>query len=339
LEQLGAKIVVAQADVSQREQLTQVLGGIEQSLPPLRGVIHAAGLLDDGVLRQLDWERLEKVMAPKVEGAWNLHLLTQDKPLDFFILFSSAASLLGSPGQGNHMAANTFLDVLAHYRQKLGLPGLSINWGAWSEIGAAAKRQAETQIALKGVGAIAPHQGLQILEALMQESSAQVGVVPINWSQFLEAGIIPSFFEDFSQRTGQHSEEQPEFLQQLQATPPEERRACLAAHIRVQIAKVLGFSPSEVDMQKGFFDLGMDSLTSVELKNRLQNSLGCSLSSTVAFDYPTVEALVDYLAQEVLDLSFDAEAGETDSLAELSQDDIADLLAQELLEIEQGKKP
>jgi NADPH:quinone reductase-like Zn-dependent oxidoreductase/acyl carrier protein len=301
LEQLGAKIVVAQADVSQREQLAQVLGEIEQSLPPLRGVIHAAGILDDGVLRQLDWERLERVMAPKVEGAWNLHLLTQDKPLDFFILFSSAASLLGSPGQGNHVAANTFLDTLAHYRQKLGLPGLSINWGAWSEIGAAAKRQVDEQMSLKGVGAIAPHQGLQILEALMQEPSAQVGAIPVNWSQLLEKGIASPFFTDFYRVSEQQPKRPSALLQQLKQKRASDRQAFLVAHLQGEVGKVLGLQLSQLpNPGQGFFDIGMDSLMAIELRNRLEISLGVSVSSTVIFEYPTIKDLARYIAEEVL---------------------------------------
>jgi malonyl CoA-acyl carrier protein transacylase len=330
LEQLGANILVVQADVSQKEQLITVLEQIQQSLSPLRGVIHAAGILDDGVLEQMNWPRFETVMAPKVQGAWNLHTLTLDTPLDCFILFSSAASLLGSPGQGNHVAANSFLDSLAHYRQSLGLAGMSINWGAWSEIGAAARKQ----VSFPGIGVISPEQGITLLEQLISESTAQVGVVPIDWSQF------PShtpFFADFLTQAKVILEEQSEFLQQLLATPPQEQRSYLATHVRSQIAQVLGFSPKEIDMHKGFFDLGMDSLTSVEFKNRLQNSLGLVLPSTVAFDYPNLETLVDFLAQEMLEITPVSEE-KTEGLANLSGDDIADLLAQELLEIEQGKQ-
>ncbi|ELS00023.1 type I polyketide synthase, partial [Gloeocapsa sp. PCC 73106] len=156
--QLGEKILVKQADVSQPEQIAQVIAEIEAELPPLKGVIHAAGVLDDGTLAKMSWSRFETVMAPKVQGGWNLHKLTKD--LDRFILFSSAASLLGSPGQGNHVTANYFLDSLAHYRKYLGLPGLSINWGIWASIGAAARQK----VSFKGIGAIEPEEGLAILE-------------------------------------------------------------------------------------------------------------------------------------------------------------------------------
>ncbi|PYS24487.1 MAG: hypothetical protein DMF72_05330, partial [Acidobacteria bacterium] len=128
----GAEILVIKADVAQREELAAALAEIDRSQPPLRGIIHAAGTLDDGVLIQLDRERFEGVMRPKVDGAWNLHVLTLDRPLDFFVFFSSAASVLGSPAQGNYAAANAFMDALAHRRRSQGRPALSINWGSWS---------------------------------------------------------------------------------------------------------------------------------------------------------------------------------------------------------------
>ncbi|KMW70467.1 type I polyketide synthase, partial [Limnoraphis robusta] len=177
LERLGAKVIITQADISDDKKVTKIFQNIKQNLPPLRGIFHAAGVLEDGVLMQLNSEKFERVMKPKMHGAWNLHQLTKDIPLDYFVLFSSAASLLGSPGQANHVAANTFLDMLAHYRQMLGLPGLSINWGAWSEVGAAAERQVTQHMSLKGVGTISPQQGLEILEELIAQPDPQVGVI------------------------------------------------------------------------------------------------------------------------------------------------------------------
>ncbi|ACB52426.1 polyketide synthase [Crocosphaera subtropica ATCC 51142] len=342
LKALGANIIVAQGDVSNQEQLEAILQNIETASPapsassaPLKGIIHAAGVLDDGVLKQLTWERFNKVMSPKVQGAWNLHTLSQDKPLDFFVLFSSAASLLGSPGQANHVTANTFLDTLAHYRRSQGLPALSMNWGVWSDIGAAAKRQVNRQ----GVGAIAPSQGIASLEQLMKDSMTQVGVVPINWNKFLQFNPNIPFFANFKPKKAKLAENKNNFLQQLQTIPPEDKRDSLKDYIRSEVAQVLGFNPSDINMETGFFDLGMDSLTSMEFKNRLQNSFGCTLPSTLAFDYPTGEALVNYLATEVLKITQDTDPPpEEDNTEDLSQDDIADLLAQELLEIKGGEQ-
>ena len=132
-------------------------------MPPLQGVIHAAGLLDDGILLHQNWGRFERVFAPKVQGAWQLHTLTCHLPLDFFVMFSSTASLMGSPGQGNYAAANSFMDVLAHHRRSLGLPATSINWGGWAEIGLAARHRVDERVALQGMGLILPAHGLAIL--------------------------------------------------------------------------------------------------------------------------------------------------------------------------------
>ncbi len=139
-----------QADVSHKEQLTQALADIEADLPVLRGVIHSAGVLDDGALVQQNWERFQTVFAPKVDGGYLLDALTRHLPLDFFVLFSSASAVLGSPGQSNHAAANAFLDALAYHRRGLGLPALSINWGVWDQIGAAAERSVGGRVSSRG---------------------------------------------------------------------------------------------------------------------------------------------------------------------------------------------
>jgi acyl transferase domain-containing protein/acyl carrier protein/predicted O-methyltransferase YrrM len=344
LEEAGAKVVILQADVSKIEQVAKVLADIEQSLPPLRGIIHAAGVLDDGVLSSQNWQRFENVLAPKVQGAWNLHTLTKEFPLDFFVLFSSASSLLGYQAQANHAAANTFLDALAYYRQAQGLAGLSINWGAWSEIGAAAKRKAGERMEMQGIGTIAPHQGLQILEQLFSQSATQIGVVPINWSQFLltQWGSLP-FFNHFKQVKAQTvSKQEINFVEQLKAMPAKEQRTHLITHVQSQVANVLGSNASPIEAQQGFFDFGFDSLTSIELRNRLQKSLGCSLPSTVLFSHPTVEELVEYLASDVLGLGENVQNDdnlnqprqsndeEFDYLKDLNHDELEALINQDL---------
>ncbi|MBE9216665.1 KR domain-containing protein, partial [Plectonema cf. radiosum LEGE 06105] len=310
------------------------------SPPPLRGVIHAAGVLDDGILHSMTWERFTNVIHPKVLGAWNLHDLTQDFPLDFFVLFSSATALFGSPGQANHVAANVFLDALAHYRQSIGKPGLSINWGIWSDVGSAAERNADKEMQMKGIGAIAPQDGIDLFAKLLQFDTPQIGVLPINWSQFLQQNITSPFFTDFISSSQIQSAKTVEtgYLESLFAAKPSERRYLLEMHLRTQISQILGFSPDEIDAEKGFFDLGMDSLTSVELKNRLQKSLKISLPSTIIFDQPTLNALLDYLIEQINLENHQVEQPVETELTELSEDEVADLLAQELMEIERGKQ-
>ncbi|MBP5971591.1 SDR family NAD(P)-dependent oxidoreductase [Brasilonema sp. CT11] len=304
LEQAGARVTVAQADVADRNAIAQVVSNIQQFLPPLRGMIHAAGVLEDGVLHQQTWDRFVKVMAPKVQGAWHLHQLSQDQPLDFFVLFSSTASLLGSPGQSNHAAANAFLDTLSYYRKSQGLPGLSINWGFISKVGAAAKRQADVKAKQLGLEAISPQHLLLAFEQLLETSAVQVGVVPINWSEFFNQQLSSwSLFSNWREadRLPATAMFQSQLLEQLEVASASERRDLLIAHVREQVAKVLRLRPSQlIDLHQGFFDLGMDSLTSVELRIHLQSSLGCSVPSTTVFDYPTLAQLVDYLEQQVV---------------------------------------
>jgi acyl transferase domain-containing protein/acyl-CoA synthetase (AMP-forming)/AMP-acid ligase II/acyl carrier protein len=317
-EQSGTRISVAQADVSDPQALAQLLEPYLQhySPTPLRGIIHAAGVLDDGVLMQQRWESFESVMAPKVQGAWNLHVLTQNHPLDFFVLFSSAASLIGSAGQANYSAANAFLDALAHDRRAMKLPGLSINWGAWQDVGLAAQHQVSKTLEAKGLGSISSQQGLAILEELLSQPAApQVGVLPIHGSQW-QSSSAP-FFRDFAT---QSAEDQPlmtniAFLQELETAGANERRSRLMAHIQSQIVKVLGLSPSLlIDPQQGFSELGIDSLTAIELRNRLQTSLECTLTSTVIFDYSTLTTLTNHLADMIFPEPVDEQPGQNSDI-------------------------
>lgn len=315
-------LVFAQADVANTSQLAQVLTDIE-SLPPLGGVIHAAGILDDGILQQQTWERFEKVLAPKVQGAWNLHLLTRNCPLDFFIMFSSVASLLGSAGQANYAAANSFLDALAHTRNQTGSLTLSINWGAWSGLGLAAKRDLEQQLQSKGMGTINPQQGLEVLEQLLFSSEfSQVGVVPIDWAQWWQKNS--PFYSQLAislpttalmqQKICEDVPPQSFLKEQLENANKTTRHELIIEYVRSLVAKILGLnSPHSLDAHQGFADLGIDSLTSVELRNQLQSSLCCTLPSTLAFDYPTVAKLTDYLTEKLLqNSSFDLKESNAD---------------------------
>jgi acyl transferase domain-containing protein len=314
LEGGGARVMVVKADVSKCEDVARVLEEIKVSGAPLRGIIHAAGVLSDGILLQQQWDRFAQVMAPKVLGGWNLHTLTLDTPLEFFVCFSSLASLLGAPGQGNYAAANAFLDALAHQRRAQGLPGLSINWGPWGERGMAASlgNRHRARLAEMGVEAIAPVQGMHMLGHVLKLAKSEVCVLDINWSVFaqqLPAGIrSPLLSELVSETSARASGEcaatqQPELPQRLREAVPSERHNLLTTYLQGEVAAVLGLAPSQLpDSREGFFDLGMDSLMAVALKNRLEKSLGLSLSVTSMFKYSTIEALGKYLYRDVLSL-------------------------------------
>jgi acyl transferase domain-containing protein/NADPH:quinone reductase-like Zn-dependent oxidoreductase/acyl carrier protein len=344
MEATGATITVAQVDVSQQQDVADILTKIQTSENKLAGIIHAAGVLDDGALLQMNWQKSYKVMAAKVMGAWNLHTLTQNIPLDFFVLFSSATALFGSPGQANHVGANTFLDTLAHYRHYQKLPALSINWGVWSEIGSAA--QVTSQMQQRGIKSITPTQGIEALEYLLTQPITQIGVVPIDWQQFGRQVSSP-FIEEFQVNksistpnilvSAPQKEVTSHILQQISQTP-ENSYELLDKYARSEIAQILGFKLEDIDPKAGFFDLGMDSLTAIEFKNRLQTNLNCVLPTTIAFDYPTIEALVDYLAKEVLKLNPSTtetpiETSSREALSQLSEEELAKLLEQELMEM------
>jgi NAD(P)-dependent dehydrogenase (short-subunit alcohol dehydrogenase family) len=311
LKQAGVEVMVVQGDISQNADVTRILEAAQQTMPLLRGIIHAAGIIDDAMLPQQNWGRFERVLAPKISGAWNLHQLTESLPLDFFVMFSSAASVMGSPGQANYAAGNAFMDALAIHRRASGLPGLSINWGAWSEVGMASAMDAQQQkrIAAQGLSPIAPQQGLAVLEQLMAENTAQVVVLPVNWSKLLnQRDSIPPLLEGFKQQVQGSSQTAAEsdFLEQLALTPVDERYNVLQAFVREQVIKVLGLSAAQAPgLNQGLIEIGMDSLMAVELSNRFRANFRQSFPATLAFEQSTIQALTNYLNETVVSQLFD----------------------------------
>jgi len=305
LAEQGAEVTVVQADVADETQLAGALAQIHAD-HSLRGIIHAAGLFDDGALINLDWDRFVKVLRPKMHGVWNLHTLTKEMELGFFVLFSSIAGLLGSRGQANYAAANAFLDAFAHYRRAQNLPALSIDWGAWSEIGAAAgmDSQKRQRLATDGLGIIAPERGIQLFAHLLESDVAQVGAVAMDWAKYSRAvAPLSPFFDVVStQKTSMPAptvQPKSSFRQILEDTQTNKRKALLVSHLQDQVATVLGMISTPSAQESGFAEMGMDSMMTIELKNRLETSLQVSLPATVAFEYPTIETLSDYTLHEM----------------------------------------
>jgi acyl carrier protein len=309
------------------------LAEIEQSPWPLRGIIHAAGVLDDGILQQLSWQRFKRVMAPKIQGAWNLHTLTQNLPIDFFLLFSSTAAVLGSAGQANHCAANTFLDALAFYRRTQGLPATSINWGAWGEIGIAAQRQLLERIGSKGEESMAPQQAFQALEQLLWDSPVQVGVSSINWSRYLsgQSATWP-FFTDFrveiqgvrplSVEGTKEENKGNSFRNTLVSAPPAERQQLLKSRITEQVAKVLGFSAARLDIAQSLTSLGLDSLMAIELRSWLNKETGVNLPVMTIMQGPSISQLAQLILEELALVKIMLDAPSSSELA-LDMEEIA----------------
>jgi acyl carrier protein len=359
-------------DVSQREDVEAALAKIARTMPPLAGIIHAAGVLDDGVIAAQNWSRFATVMGPKVLGTWHLHRLTRDLPipLEFMVLFSSGASLAGSPGQSNHAAANAFEDAFAWYRQAQNRPTIAINWGPWSAIGAAADRKLDHPAFLKQ---IAPDDGLLALDFAMRRSSsvgpferAQLAVLAADWSLLRDmpngAGDQRLFTElmattparrdgnddnAFSARSismvaanGAAGTRQP-LHERLLATLPNRRHATLREAIRAIAAKVLGLAdPKELDVNEPLRQLGLDSLMSVELRNLLGKAVEQTLPVTITFDYPSVVALADHLAAtkfaplfttvHVAGEDFHKSASPSVASNDMSEDELAMALARRL---------
>jgi acyl carrier protein len=222
-------------------------------------------------------------------------------PLDFFVLFSSLVSVVGALGLGNHSAASAFLDALAHQRRRLGLPSLSIDWGPWSDIGAVVRRQVGDQFKAQGFRLLPPDEGLLVLEYAMRQRSPQVVVAGIEWPTFVKTNAAASpLMSDLRAASGMQtaaSTARPDdVLGRLQRATASERRKILKSHLEEQLVAVLGLaSGTHIDEHQGLMDFGIDSLVSIEFRNRLQAALGRPLPSTLVFDYPTVAALVDLL--------------------------------------------
>jgi amino acid adenylation domain-containing protein len=291
LEALGASIHLAAVDVADEARLRAFLDEFRaEGWPPIRGVVHLAGVVEGQPLLTLNPATFNPVLRPKTVGGWLLHCLLQDDPLDFFVLFSSAASLLGVMGQGqaSYAAANAFLDALAYYRRFQGLPALSLNWGPWSQVGLAARYERTERLARRGIDSITPEQGLATLEQLFHAGAAQVVVMPVHWPRlrrsFPSVDVTPLFA--CLPREGKDafpvSDDAPAkgllTRATLLAMSSEERARLVQSYLRAQIARVLGLSTANFDEQQPLNTLGLDSLMAVELKNRIAVDLGVKVS-------------------------------------------------------------
>ncbi|HEU4766778.1 MAG TPA: SDR family NAD(P)-dependent oxidoreductase, partial [Pyrinomonadaceae bacterium] len=320
LESEGAKILVGQADVSNVEQLASVLAKAASQMPPLRGVVHAALVLDDGVLLKLGWESFERVFAPKAAGAWNLHLLTRETPLDFFVCFSSVLALIGGSGQANYAAASTFVDALAHYRHAAGLPALSINWGPWSFAGSASLEVIEQHSQLyDGFTSIPVESGFEVLGRLLPTTQTQIGVMPFDAAQWGElypavgvtflAGVID---EDRKRIKTRSRKEVPTLTNDaLLKAAPSDRQRLLGEYLQGIIARRLGVSASTLDLTSTFISLGLDSLMMLEIRNRIVDDLGLIIPPVKFIENPSVAQLTTAAYERWLEVNGPTE-GEPD---------------------------
>ncbi|MEU8878333.1 type I polyketide synthase [Streptomyces javensis] len=295
LGELGARAEAVACDVADRDQVRAVLEGIEEF--PLAGVVHAAAVLDDGAITSLTPDRLRTVAAPKVHGALHLHELTEGMDLRLFALFSSAAGILGSPGQANYAAANAFLDALATQRQAAGLAGHSLAWGLWEQTTSLTAPVKATRPGAT-IGALSTAEGLALFDRAL--TGTDPVAVPVRMAPVARGPVRPAAAAVVAE---------PDFAARVAALGPAERGRELLKLVREQAAAILGFAGrEEIDPRQPFLKSGFDSLTAVELRNRLNTITGLRLSATTTFDFPTPEALAGKLAAELASATSPEEA-------------------------------
>ncbi|GGM45994.1 phthiocerol/phenolphthiocerol synthesis polyketide synthase type I PpsC [Longimycelium tulufanense] len=326
----GMRVEVVTGDIARPGTARRLVAAVEDAGYRLRGVVHGAAVLDDETALRMTPRAVRRVFAPKVAGGWWLHQACLDRDLDFFVVFSSAASLIGSPGQTAYAAANAWLDGLVAHRRAAGLPALGVNWGPWGEVGAA------THMAGRGFQVISPELGVRALEALIASGRTRAGVLPLDarrWFQMFPAVAGSSFFVRLSDAASSDQQSTGTVRAELAAVPPgPERVARVESYLSKEIRLVLRLGSAEIDREAPIASLGFDSLMALELRNRLEVGLGARLPATLAWSYPTIAALA---AELVTRLGLGAEepaepdggGGARDEPEQLSGTD-ADVLAQ-----------
>ena len=314
LEAAGAQVRLVACDAADRAALAGVIAEIQAQRPEkkLSGVIHAAGVLDDAVVTSLTPDRVDAVLRAKVDAAWNLHELTRDLDLSAFVMFSSMAGLVGSSGQGNYGAANSFLDGLASHRRAHGLPAISLGWGLWEQASAmtggldAADR---ARLGRDGILALSSHEAMELFDTAMIVDEPFVAPARIDLAALrAHAVAVPPMFTDLVNAPMRRrvddslaaAKSKSALAHRLHGLPEPEQQAVLLDLVRSHIATVLGNTTAEaIDPDKAFQELGFDSLTAVEMRNRLKTATGLALSPTLIFDYPTPNGLAKYIRTEL----------------------------------------
>ena len=308
IKEAGCKVIVHSADMSSRDDVEKMLSRFGDDLKPLSGVIHAAGVLDDGLIGDQSWERFEKVLAPKVSGASLLHEFTKTLELDFFVLYSSAASVLGSPGQSNYATANAFLDGLAWQRRALGLPATSINWGPWTE-GMADDERIIKRLALSGITPLTISEAHSAMERMLVDDVVQATVMDVQWQRMRMGlgGESPAMLDGLVAGKRKVSKGDSELVGRLKRLRGPAQRELLLGTIRDSLQGILS-TPDAPETDRPLIEMGLDSLMAVEFGTELQQMLGddFEVGPTMLFDYPTIDAITDFVLELVAN---QAEAG------------------------------
>jgi 4-hydroxyphenylalkanoate synthase len=299
LTQAGAEVQVVACDVADRDAVAALLAGLPAQYPPLTAVIHAAGMIDDAVITSLTPDRIDTVLAPKVDAAWNLHELTRDLNLSMFVMFSSLAGTVGYAGRGNYAAANAFVDGLATHRRAAGLPAVSMAWGFWE--------QALTRMSHSGVAAMTTGQALELFDTALIVNHPTVVAALLDRTALADPSTrLPPLYADLVRHplrrlvTTEATAVKSALAQRLHGLTLDQQHNLLLDLVRSHIAVVLGHSnPDDIDPGRSFQGSGFASLTAVELGNRLKTATGLSLSSTLVYDQPTPAALATHLQRQL----------------------------------------
>ncbi|MDA3647918.1 SDR family NAD(P)-dependent oxidoreductase [Saccharopolyspora indica] len=304
LRELGAEVSVAACDMADRDSVAELLASVPAE-HPLTAVVHTAGVVADGIIDSMTPERIEEVMRPKADAAWHLHELTKDLGLSAFVLYAAMAGAVGSPGQGNYAAANTFLDALAELRRAQGLPATSISWGWWEGEGMAELDGVDhTRLRRNGLLPMAPQRAVRALEQAIDHGDATLLITNVDWDAFVPnfttsrgSRLLSALAAPAPEAAGSTA---PDLAQQLIGAAPDERDRIVLDVVCAHVAEVLGYGAADtVEVDRGFLELGFDSLTAVELRNQLVGRTGLQLPSTLIFDYPTPAALAARLGEEL----------------------------------------
>ncbi len=309
MQQQGIDIQCLQVDIAEDQFVAKMMDKIDQKGGTLKGLVHAAGVLNDGLLENMESEDFLQVLSAKVQGAWLLHQATKELELDFFVLFSSAASVLGSIGQSAYAAANAAMDGLAHYRKIQGLPALTLNWGAWADVGMAATLDKVDQQRMQssGVVAINPKAAQALLAKALANSVSQQIIMDIDWPVFkqtLKNAATKAFWQDvegeYSSDEGQKiAQNTINFKQHIAELSEQEAYQYAQEQVEYVLKQVLYLdAESTVDSHQGFFDMGLDSITIVEFRETLARHLDCKLLATLFFDYVNVDEVSTFLLEQ-----------------------------------------
>ncbi len=340
-ENLGADVVVVATDVADLSAMAALFDRFGADLPPLAGVIHAAAALGPAPTATMTAADIDSMFRSKVTGTQVLHQLTLDEPLDFFVMFSSTTALWGSRELGHYAAANQFLDAMAYHRHSLGLPALTVDWGAWDEMRVATALE-RTAVAAAGLQPMPTDAALAVLAGLLaQPDIAEVAVAAVDWAVLkpvYEARRPRPFLSAVAElgRPTQvaRRDASPVLALRLDDLTGEARRDLVVDHVREEVARALGIGdPRTVDVDLGVFEMGMDSVMAVELTNRLRSSTGLALESSVVFEQRSVGALARYLVEQL-----DRVAAVKARIAAMSPEDVARALAARRAEAAQGPR-